>query len=347
MKTFGCAFFPHLQPYNSYKLAFRSSKCLFIGYNISHKGYSCLSSSGRVYISCNVVSNEKEFPHSELFVKQTTSNSFKECRILSSVLTSVNATSSLSQGQRATPNEETNPITYQTSPTSSLLEPVLAQSLILPALHVSPNTSLPSDMPTLVSPEISISPTIRLQSQSVIPHGSSYISTTKPILSSVSPLSPNCTSPSVPINTYPMVTRSKAGIYKPNVLAAAKHPVQVSPGPIEPVSVKEALKDPNWTSAKKDEFEALLRNKTWELIPYQPNYNIVGNKWVSKLKFNPNETLNKHKAQLVAKGFHHTPGIDYSKTYSPVVKPNTVRVIMSLAVNFGWDIRQLDSIMHF
>lgn len=62
LKTFGCACFPHLRTYNNHKLAFRSSKCVFIGYSDKHKGYRCLHSSGRIYISQNVIFDELDFP---------------------------------------------------------------------------------------------------------------------------------------------------------------------------------------------------------------------------------------------------------------------------------------------
>ena len=53
-----------------------------------------------------------------------------------------------------------------------------------------------------------------------------------------------------------------------------------------------------------EEFGALIRNHTWDLVPYSPQYNIVGNKWVFKLKINPNKSVERYKARLVAKGFH-------------------------------------------
>ena len=53
----------------------------------------------------------------------------------------------------------------------------------------------------------------------------------------------------------------------------------------------------------KVEYEAFIKNQTWELVPWKSQYNVVDNKWVFKLKFNPDGSLNKHKACLVAKGF--------------------------------------------
>ena len=68
LHIFGCAVWPNLRPYNSRKLAFRSTRCVFLGYSSMHKGYKCLEpSTGRVYISRDVVFDESIFPFSELY----------------------------------------------------------------------------------------------------------------------------------------------------------------------------------------------------------------------------------------------------------------------------------------
>jgi hypothetical protein len=67
LRTFGCACWPNLHPYNTHKLAFRSKQCIFLGYSTHHKGYKCLDiSTGRVYISRDVVFDETIFPFSML-----------------------------------------------------------------------------------------------------------------------------------------------------------------------------------------------------------------------------------------------------------------------------------------
>jgi len=78
------------------------------------------------------------------------------------------------------------------------------------------------------------------------------------------------------------------------------------------------------------------------LVPAETATNIVGNKWVFRVKYNPDGSVSKFKVRLVAKGFHQTYGIDFFETFSPVVKPCTVRIILSLAVMHHWSIRQLD-----
>ena len=67
LKTFGCACFPLLKPYYTHKLDFRSQECVFLGYSSSHKGNKCLSSTGRIYISKDVLVNELMFPYLDLF----------------------------------------------------------------------------------------------------------------------------------------------------------------------------------------------------------------------------------------------------------------------------------------
>lgn len=63
LRTFGCACYSVLRPYNRHKFEFRAERCIFIGYNSHHKGYQCLHSSGRVYISNHVTFDENSFPY--------------------------------------------------------------------------------------------------------------------------------------------------------------------------------------------------------------------------------------------------------------------------------------------
>ena len=64
-KTFGCVCYPLLRPYNKHKMSFRSSLCVFLGYASNHKGYMCLSPSGRMYITRHVTFNESVFPYAD------------------------------------------------------------------------------------------------------------------------------------------------------------------------------------------------------------------------------------------------------------------------------------------
>ena len=137
-----------------------------------------------------------------------------------------------------------------------------------------------------------------------------------------------------------MVTRAKAGITKPKQLHhLTKYPL---PPPLEPTSVVQAMKDPKWYAAMAAEYDALQKNGTWVLVTKSPDQNIVGCKWVFRVKRKPDGSIDRYKARLVAKGFHQRPGLDFKETFSPVVKPTTIRVILSIALSHGWPIQQLD-----
>jgi hypothetical protein len=110
----------------------------------------------------------------------------------------------------------------------------------------------------------------------------------------------------------------------------------------EPTSLTEALNDGNWKKAMDCEFDALVKNKTWHLVPPQKGNNVIDCKWVYKIKRKADDSLDRYKARLVAKGFKQQYGIDYEETFSPVVKSATIRTILSLAVSQGWILRQLD-----
>lgn len=75
LKIFGCECWPFLRPYNSTELSFRSTSCVFIGYNKNHLGYKCLHiPSGRVYIARHVF-NENNFPFLKSNLHSTSSSS--------------------------------------------------------------------------------------------------------------------------------------------------------------------------------------------------------------------------------------------------------------------------------
>jgi hypothetical protein len=68
----------------------------------------------------------------------------------------------------------------------------------------------------------------------------------------------------------------------------------------------------------------------------------VGCRWVYKLKRHSDGTIARYKARLVAKGYHQQQGLDYEETFSPVVKPATIRLVLSIAAQQSWPLRQLD-----
>nr|XP_009787930.1 PREDICTED: uncharacterized protein LOC104235804 [Nicotiana sylvestris] len=116
----------------------------------------------------------------------------------------------------------------------------------------------------------------------------------------------------------------------------------ILPSLLPPSTVKQASKDPKWRLAMQEEFDALLKYKTWDLIPPDPKHNIVDNKWISHIKQKFDGSIDRYKALLFAKGFTQHPGVDFHSTFSPVIKPTTIRIVLSLATCFAWPLHQLD-----
>ncbi|XP_071678482.1 uncharacterized protein [Lolium perenne] len=110
----------------------------------------------------------------------------------------------------------------------------------------------------------------------------------------------------------------------------------------EPANLQAALDDPNWRGAMDEEFDALMKNKTWKLVPPRDGKNVIDCRWVYKIKRKSDGSIDRYKARLVANGFKQQYGIDYEDTFSPVVKIATVRLVLALAVSKGWSLRQLD-----
>jgi hypothetical protein len=145
-------------------------------------------------------------------------------------------------------------------------------------------------------------------------------------------------------------TRSRNNIFKPKMLpdGLIRYPLPKAlltaaySDEIEPTSYSTVAQHLAWRATMNTEFDALFNNGTWTLVPTTSNMNIVGCKWVFCLKRKADGTIDRYKARLVAKGFHQQPVLDFGDTYSPVVKPTTIRLVLSLAISSGWLVRQID-----
>lgn len=138
-----------------------------------------------------------------------------------------------------------------------------------------------------------------------------------------------------------MVTRSKLGIFKP------KHPITLTATTTdllssEPKSPVEALKHPVWKAAMQEEYDALMNQGTWILVPRPAHVNVIGCQWIFKIKKHSDGTIARYKARLVANGNQQFAGLDFTETFSPVIKQPTLRLVLALAVSKNWSLRQLD-----
>ena len=92
----------------------------------------------------------------------------------------------------------------------------------------------------------------------------------------------------------------------------------------------------------KQELDALYHTNTWELVPKPPHFNIVRNHWVHKIKWHADGTIERFKDCLIAKGYTQEYGLDYTDTFSLVVKTMTIRAVLTITVSKCWSIHQLN-----
>jgi Reverse transcriptase (RNA-dependent DNA polymerase) len=92
----------------------------------------------------------------------------------------------------------------------------------------------------------------------------------------------------------------------------------------------------------QEEMKAIEKNDTWELTTLPKGHKSIGVKWVYKKKMNVQGEVERYKARLVAKGYKQKTEIDYEEVFAPVVRMDTIRLLISLAAQNKWSIFQMD-----
>lgn len=110
----------------------------------------------------------------------------------------------------------------------------------------------------------------------------------------------------------------------------------------EPQSFKEAMKDPGWRVAMQKEIRALEENWTWSMETLPSGKHALGSRWVYKVKYNSDGSIERLKARLVVFDNHQVAGIDYTDTFAPVAKMVTVRAFLAVAAAKNWELHQMD-----
>lgn len=132
-------------------------------------------------------------------------------------------------------------------------------------------------------------------------------------------------------------------------LATIGNPSQVGLLP-DPQTFTEAMRSPDadeWRKAVSAEYNSLLENDTFEVVPLPPGRKALTTKWVLRKKLGPMNEILKHKARMVARGFQQVEGYDYTETYSGVVKASAYRLLFALMVKQRWTCHQLDVVTAF
>ncbi|GKC90496.1 retrovirus-related pol polyprotein from transposon TNT 1-94, partial [Tanacetum coccineum] len=202
--------------------------------------------------------------------------------------------------------------------------PTTAQIPFTSVMHQTNSPIITNDTPPSPSHTVTSTPlsthTPETNTQTSTP---SHISS--PTQSNPSPVTLSLTSTSLPSSASPILSpktrKPNVKYYNPHFVSnTTLHPI---PPALEPHTYLQASKYPLWHQAIDNEYNALLRNHTWELIPPTSRHPIRC-KWVFRVKRHPNGTVDKYKARLVTKGFIQEYGKDYFDTFSLVTKPVTI-----------------------
>ncbi|KAG3176917.1 hypothetical protein PC128_g17075 [Phytophthora cactorum] len=113
----------------------------------------------------------------------------------------------------------------------------------------------------------------------------------------------------------------------------------------EPTTFQNAVNGPDqvhWRKAIPAELKSMRLRGVFRAAKLPDGHRAIGTKWVFKIKRKADGSIEKYKARLVAKGFKQKYGMDYTETFSPVVKYVTLRMVIAMAKYFGWPLDQLD-----
>jgi hypothetical protein len=114
---------------------------------------------------------------------------------------------------------------------------------------------------------------------------------------------------------------------------------------LEPRSLAEAKCGPDWLFWEKaifEELKTLEEAGTWELVDLPAGANLVGSKWVFRVKKNAAGQVICFKARLVAQGFSQVPGVDYFDTFAPVAKLASIWTVLTMAARLDFKLHQID-----
>jgi hypothetical protein len=110
----------------------------------------------------------------------------------------------------------------------------------------------------------------------------------------------------------------------------------------EPSTFEEATSRQVWRDAMMEEYNSIMKNDVWEVVPRPEGKSVVTSKWLYKLKHAADGSIEKYKARFVARGFSQVEGVDYDETFVSVARYTSIRAVISIAAEMGWKIHQMD-----
>jgi hypothetical protein len=110
----------------------------------------------------------------------------------------------------------------------------------------------------------------------------------------------------------------------------------------EPTCFEESIQKKEWADAMTEEYQSIIKNDVWEIVPGPNRKDVVLFRWLFKIKHAADGSIEKYKARFVARGFSQKEGIDYEETFAPVARYTSIRTIISLAAKIKWKLHQMD-----
>jgi hypothetical protein len=110
----------------------------------------------------------------------------------------------------------------------------------------------------------------------------------------------------------------------------------------EPTCFEEAIQKKEWADAMTEEYQSIIKNDVWEIVPRPKSKDVVSAKWLFQIKHAADGSIEKYKARFVTHGFSQKEGIDYEETFSPMARYTSIRTIIALAAKMKWKLHQMD-----
>ena len=316
LRVFGCLCFAHNQRAKGNKFAPHGRRCIFVGYPNGKKGWKLFDlDTEEIFVSRNVVFHENEFAFPDTNAPE---------------LDWVDPT-----------HDPLPPVSFFedyeaqfSDPTPAAASPPSGPEF---AISTRPADTSPGpfvvDPPVVATHEQSLGRGFRSKKSSVLLRD--FVTNA---IHSPSPVPASPTSPGSSGTPYPLahfVSCDKFSVRHRTFLAVVVDGV-------EPRSFKEAMQHAGWRKAMGKEIRALEDNGTWIMTELPRGKRALGCKWVYKIKYHVDGSVERLKTRLVTLGNHQVPGLDYNETFAPVAKMVTVRAFLAVAAAKNWELHQMD-----
>jgi hypothetical protein len=106
----------------------------------------------------------------------------------------------------------------------------------------------------------------------------------------------------------------------------------------KPTFFEESIQKKEWEDSMKEEYQSIIKNDVWEIVPGPKRKDLVSSKWLYKIKHDVDGSIEKYKARFVASRFSQKECIDYEETFSPIAKYTSIKTIIALATKMKWEL---------